>query len=315
MNLWLEGTDEWDRQLMDLLDITIQALDENEDSTKKTGDLHRELKQIKGQFQRRGYLYWHQWLKLAKAQPATKSKGDYQALQLFANSHLAHADFHKDIKAFISNVFDLAVASIQEFEAYKNRRGLIDYTDMEVLVNQILDHPQVKQILTNELDLLMVDEFQDTSPLQLEIFIKLSKLAGQSVWVGDPKQSIYGFRGAEPALMQAVIEEVGGVKPEDIQEFSWRSREDIVHTVNALFTKTFDHIPKEQVALKAKRTKLPSSNSINKISEPIEVDEAIIHWHFDYEGNSKTLPKKAMARELHSRCLAEIARWESKNPA
>ena len=124
---------------------------------------------------------------------------------------------------FITNVFDIALQAIKEYDDYKKRRGLIDYIDMEIHVNQLLNHPVVQGVMTEELDLLMVDEFQDTSPIQLEIFLKLSKFAQVSVWVGDPKQSIYGFRGAEPALMHAIIEKMGGVKPEDIQEYSWRS--------------------------------------------------------------------------------------------
>ncbi len=291
--------EEWNNQLLVLLEETIQAIANNEDATKKTGDLTRNLKQLKEQLKLRGYLHWHQWLKISKSDPGAKSREDYSSLKLFANRHLANATFHRDIEEFIHHIFDLAIASIQEFESYKKSRGLIDYTDMEVLVNQLLDHPRVKAILAKELDLLMVDEFQDTSPIQLEIFIKLSKLAGQSVWVGDPKQSIYGFRGAEPALMQAVIKEAGGVKPEDIQVYSWRSREDIVYAVNALFTKAFAQIPPEQVALKPKRTKIAAPDSINNANEPIELDDAIIHWHFEYEG--KRSPKKPWMEN----CIAE----------
>ncbi|MDV7390557.1 UvrD-helicase domain-containing protein, partial [Arthrospira platensis SPKY1] len=99
------------------------------------------------------------------------------------------------------------------------------------------------------------DEFQDTSPIQLEIFLKLSRLANQSIWVGDPKQSIYGFRGAEPRLMQAIIRQTGGIRPENILAHSWRSREDIVLLNNALFTRTFSDMPAEQIVLSPKREK------------------------------------------------------------
>ena len=154
---------------------------------------------------------------------------------------------------------------------------------MEVLVNRLLDKPAVKAVLEQEIDLLMVDEFQDTSPIQLEIFLKLSKLAQYSVWVGDPKQSIYGFRGAAPELMQAIIRKVGGVKPEDIRIFLALA-EDIVHAVNALFTKAFTDLPPEQVALKGKRAKQPNENSLDKTPGPIEMEDALIHWHFVYDG-------------------------------
>ena len=103
--------------------------------------------------------------------------------------------------ASVYHLFDIAIEALREYDAYKKRRGLIDYTDMEVLVKRLLEKETVQEVLREELDLLMVDEFQDTSPIQLEIFLKLSQLATYSVWVGDPKQSIYGFRGAEPRLM------------------------------------------------------------------------------------------------------------------
>jgi ATP-dependent exoDNAse (exonuclease V) beta subunit len=109
---------------------------------------------------------------------------------------------------------------MEEYQRYKKERGLIDYTDMEVLIVHLLDQPRVRTVLAGELDLLMVDEFQDTNPMQLEIFLKLSGMVDQAIWVGDPKQSIYGFRDAEPSLMKAVIEAVGGVRPEDIQGYS-----------------------------------------------------------------------------------------------
>ena len=188
--------------------------------------------------------------------------------------------------------FDIAIAAINEYDEYKKRRGLIDYTDMEVLIKELLKNESVQEVLSEELDLLMVDEFQDTSPIQLEIFLKLSKFAKYSIWVGDPKQSIYGFRGAEPKLMQAIIEKNGGVKPEDIQGHSWRSREDIVFATNALFVKAFSDLPPEQIALEPKRQKKASDSSINKTDEPSEVGDALIHWHLKPDVSGKRMPGK-----------------------
>ncbi|MEM9889037.1 MAG: 3'-5' exonuclease, partial [Bacteroidota bacterium] len=150
--------------------------------------------------------------------------------------------------------------------------------------------------LSEELDLLMVDEFQDTSPIQLEIFLKLAHLAKYAVWVGDPKQSIYGFRGAEPELMQAIIEKTGGVRPEDIQEYSWRSREDIVFCTNALFTKAFTNLPNEQIALKPRRSKKPNDFFEG---DPLEASEALIHWHF------KTTEKTTTNQDWMNNCIAD----------
>ncbi|MCB0582469.1 MAG: UvrD-helicase domain-containing protein, partial [Phaeodactylibacter sp.] len=277
----------FEHQLDQLMGETIARLESNADETKKTREAANLLKAFQRTLGLRQYLYWHEWAKISKLDVGAKSRDDVSELLEFAASHHRHPEFQEDIRDFIYNIFEIAIAAIQEYDEYKKRRGLIDYTDMEVLVNRLLDKPTVSAVLAQELELLMVDEFQDTSPIQLEIFLKLSKLAQFSVWVGDPKQSIYGFRGAAPELMQAIIRKVGGVKPEDIQEYSWRSREDIVHAVNALFTKAFSELPPEQVALKAKRAKKPNDNSLNKAPEPIEMEDALMHWHFVYDGEGR----------------------------
>lgn len=287
-------------RLQSLLEETINALDANEDSTKVTQGAVKTLKGFLNTLSVKGELNWHEWVKMSKLKVGAKSREEVEVLQVFALGHDSHPAFREDIRNFIYGVFDIAIAALQEYDVYKKQRGLIDYIDMEIHVKRLLDNPVVVEVLAEELDLLMVDEFQDTSPIQLEIFYKLSKIANHSVWVGDPKQSIYGFRGADPKLMQAIITQTGGIRPEDIQEYSWRSREDIVHLTNALFTKAFDDLPVEQVALKPMRTKLDNPDNKNFKAEPITMDDAIIHWHFQYDGEGKRLP----GRPWTENCIA-----------
>lgn len=268
----------FNERLQKLLDDTIYKLENNEDSTKKTADVVAQLRGFRRELELRGDLYWHQWAKISKLDSGVKSRDDIAELKDFAATHDTIPAFQHDIRNFICTLFDIAIEALREYDAYKKRRGLIDYTDMEVLVKRLLENQAVQEVLSEELDLLMVDEFQDTSPIQLEIFLKLSKLAKYSVWVGDPKQSIYGFRGAEPRLMQAIIDKNGGIKAENIQKHSWRSREDVVFATNAIFTKAFHEIPAEQVALEPKRAK-------NK--ESIAMNDALVHWHFIYDGDGR----------------------------
>ena len=122
----------------------------------------------------------------------------------------------------------------------------------------------MRETLQEELQLLMVDEFQDTSPIQLALFLKLSQLAEQVIWVGDIKQSIYGFRGSDPMLMSAVVNRVTeeGNAPE-ILEKSWRSRPELVAYANNLFVPAFaDSLTAEQVALNPKRDPLPHQPAV-----------------------------------------------------
>lgn len=299
------GNESYEDRLKTLLQATIARLEHNEDHTKKTQTAASTLKGMQRALENRGHLFWHEWAKISKLGVGAKSREDAKDLIDFAFHHYQHPAFHRDIKDFTYLLFDLAQAAIEEFDQYKKKRGLIDYTDMETLVNGLLDHPAIKAVLKAEIDLLMVDEFQDTSPMQLAIFLKLSKIARYSVWVGDPKQSIYGFRGADPELMQAIIQQQGGINPKDIQEFSWRSRELIVHTTNALFTKAFPQLPQEQVALKAKRCRDGSNNPDcrNDGPEPSQLGYPLMHWHFSQDEG-----KRPPGRPWMENCLADTLR-------
>lgn len=282
-----QPTEWWNSELSNLLERTIQALENNDDATKTTATGVDTLKGMLRNLKFRNHLHWYEWVKISKTKVGKKSQDDVTELFEFAASHESNPRFHQDVKDFIYTIFEVAIEAIVEYDRYKKIRGLIDYTDMEVLVKELLRNEQVREVLKDELDLLMVDEFQDTSPMQLEIFWQLSKFAKHSIWVGDPKQSIYGFRGAEPQLMLDLIKKQGGIKPENIQKHSWRSREDIVNCTNAIFTKAFSDLPKEQVALQAKRLVKATADSANKTDEPEDMRYALHHWHFETEDGKR----------------------------
>jgi ATP-dependent exoDNAse (exonuclease V) beta subunit len=305
----VQKTDEttWQNRLLSAIDQTVAALDANEaDGTKTTREAAEVLRNFQNQLKYRGELYWYEWVKIGKISPGAKSRELMEDLKNLARSHDEHRQFRDDVKSYIDLVFDIASDALEEYEQYKKKRGLIDYTDMETYVSRLLRVPSVRETLRRELDLLLVDEFQDTSPIQLDIFLQISRLARHSVWVGDPKQSIYGFRGAEPALMQAIIRATGGVRDENILKKSWRSRPDIVYATNAIFTRAFGEMPVEQVVLEpAFRPPQPpheggSANHIQPLSVGREersspplmggLGGALIHWHFKSELDERKVP-------------------------
>lgn len=109
----------------------------------------------------------------------------------------------------------LARVLVAEFDALKRARGLVDMNDLERGALALLASPElagwVQQRLDAQVRHLLIDEFQDTSPLQWQALHGwLSAYAGAgggariSVFiVGDPKQSIYRFRRAEPRVFVA----------------------------------------------------------------------------------------------------------------
>lgn len=121
----------------------------------------------------------------------------------------------------------------------KQRLGQLSFDDMiERLHDAILTnenaHSALAKKLSDQYPVIMVDEFQDTDPLQYAIFksIHQAKNGHTLILIGDPKQAIYGFRGGDIfTYMQA--------RRETDQHWSlsvnWRSTEEMIHAVNTLF--------------------------------------------------------------------------------
>ena len=162
-----------------------------------------------------------------------------------------HPRLHSDIQRAIELVFDLSRQAIELYQQHKRELGVIDFVDQETYALQLLEREDVREQLAGELDLVLVDEFQDTSPIQLAIFLRLADVAPRSIWVGDQKQAIYGFRGTDPALMDAAIDEILGSKEPETLPKSYRSRPGLVHFTSALFAPAFSlqGIPEKRVKL------------------------------------------------------------------
>ena len=178
-----------------------------------------------------------------------QSLGNLQASPILVNG----------ITEYVNLTFDLAEKSIARYRNYKQEHKLIDYNDMEVLFLNLLEKEEARIEISNRFKMVFVDEFQDCSPIQIEIFSKLSELAIQSYWVGDPKQAIYDFRGTDPLLIEAIINNLNTANDNNLTigerlAESWRSRPQIVALTNNIFTEALaDQVDPELIALNAVR--------------------------------------------------------------
>jgi ATP-dependent helicase/nuclease subunit A len=211
-----------------------------------------------------GYWTWAQWIALSKAEPEKGLLHLAEPIQMLARACDAHPQLHDDIRTYLERMFAVCAAALEHYSQRKRTMGVVDFTDQEHLLLKLLDLPEVADVLGEELDLLMVDEFQDTSPIQLALFLKLSRLAKHTYWVGDIKQAIYGFRGSDTELMQGVVAALPamqGVKT--ILGSSWRSRPSLVQLVNDVFVPAFaESLPPEEVRLEPKRAETAQAPSL-----------------------------------------------------
>jgi ATP-dependent exoDNAse (exonuclease V) beta subunit len=140
---------------------------------------------------------------------------------------LAHAQRH--IGALLAAGQEVLV----HYETAKREAGLVDYSDMIALAGRLLrERSDVLDTLVGRVDCLVVDEFQDTNPLQFALVWQLTTAGVPTVVVGDLKQAIMGFQGADPRLFEALaLQNTGACQP---LVKNWRSQPRIMEFVNAL---------------------------------------------------------------------------------
>ncbi|MCM2358249.1 MAG: UvrD-helicase domain-containing protein, partial [Geobacteraceae bacterium] len=120
----------------------------------------------------------------------------------------------------------------------KARRGGLDFDDLQGKVRHLLrSDGALREECRNRFPVVMVDEFQDTNPLQKELLELLCGPGQRLFMVGDPKQSIYLFRGADVSVFgQAQAETAASGGRNLYFRESFRSREGIIVFVNCLFS-------------------------------------------------------------------------------
>ncbi len=134
----------------------------------------------------------------------------------------------------------LALAGVGSlYEGKKAARGVLDFLDLLLKARDALrDHAGVREWFRGRFRYLVIDEFQDTDPLQVEIARLLAgDRPGALVVVGDAKQSIYRFRRAEVRLFRELTRQAEGTGTGAVLHLvqNFRSRPAILRFVNRVF--------------------------------------------------------------------------------
>jgi ATP-dependent helicase/nuclease subunit A len=123
----------------------------------------------------------------------------------------------------------------------KLRLSVLDFDDLQLRALQLLDRPEVVRRGTEHYRFFLVDEFQDTNGLQRDLLKKLALIGGTNLFiVGDRKQSVYGFRGADVDVfteMSRAIEDAGGAQHP--LQLNFRSQSPLIESFNFLFARIF----------------------------------------------------------------------------
>ncbi|GKX63541.1 RecBCD enzyme subunit RecB [Pragia fontium] len=193
----------------------------------------------------------------------------------------------------------------QSVQQEKRQRAEMGFDDLLSRLDMALQRPEAEALanaIRQRYPVAMIDEFQDTDPQQYRIFHKLygGRQDTGLLLIGDPKQAIYAFRGADIfTYMQARNQ----VSSHYTMETNWRSSAQMVDTVNCLFQRLsapfiFEQIPFLTVKPAEKNRSL--SFEFDGVNQP-----AMSLWLQSGEGSGQSEYQQVMAR----RCAAQIRDW------
>ena len=189
----------------------------------------------------------------------------------------------------------------------KRRRGELGFDDMLSRLDEALSSENGEALasaIRTRFPVAMIDEFQDTDPQQYRIFRRIWRQQPDTalLLIGDPKQAIYAFRGADIFTYMKARSEVVAHYTLDT---NWRSAPGMVESVNALFSRMetafmFNEIPFLPV-------KSAPKNASLRFEVSRAVQPAMTFWLLEGEGYGVADYQAAMAQH----CAAQIRDWLS----
>jgi ATP-dependent exoDNAse (exonuclease V) beta subunit len=209
----------------------------------------------KSSYELRQYKCKGKWTAAAKCTGQSKSKADRHNDEACA----LYARVAEDLQILVGLAAECAQSQLisaldgfqASFRAFKQESALLDFDDLLYFARDLLRaHPAVRAALADRYQHILVDEFQDTDPLQSEILFLLcgedctdkpwheqQLRPGQLFLVGDPKQSVYRFRRADIRSYKQAKDAIQRQWPKNVLPITdnFRSRGPILDFVNQRF--------------------------------------------------------------------------------
>ena len=124
---------------------------------------------------------------------------------------------------------------LEEFARRKRDGSFLDFADQIALAGRLARIPAVRAVERSRYRVVLLDEFQDTSHGQMDLFATMFGQSHPVMAVGDPHQAIYGFRGASADSLAAFVDRFGGAGEVGVLSLSvsWRNARGVLEAANA----------------------------------------------------------------------------------
>ena len=177
-------------------------------------------------------------------------------------------------------LFDEIKKIIISYEKRKEESKYLDYDDiLEVVANQIKIHPKIRDWVANQQSYLLVDEFQDTNPLQWKLIDPLIHKINLFC-VGDDAQSIYGFRGADFENIHSFKNKISNSTVLKLTK-NYRSTQEILDISNWLLDQSKLNYQKKLVAVRGKGLRPEFHTFVNEWEESAWIIEDLKSTYAD----------------------------------
>ncbi len=228
----------------------------------------------------------------------------FDACDHYATLHSQQKDiFMARYQRLQSELFDYAN---HELLARKSEQHLQSYDDLLYRLNLALDqNPLLTDTLRTDYQAVLVDEFQDTDPTQYAILERVFISGGLPTFlVGDPKQAIYSFRGAD---IYSYLRAKRDVADHHQLDTNWRSSDRLIHAVNVLFGNAEHHNPLYFPEIPFSPATGASNTRLELSGDP-NIKAALVCWQIARNEPSKLLSKQNARQQAAQATAGEIAR-------
>lgn len=197
-----------------------------------------------------------------------------------------------------------------EYSDYKLSHSVLDYDDLLFYANKLLrENPSIAREVSDSLDYIMVDEYQDSNGLQLDFLRALRQFDNKNICVvGDDQQCIYGFRGSKFENILNFPEHFAPCNT-IILTNNYRSNQEILDVANSVISKAKQKFPKDLVGqyhVEHKPLHVITSNSsseaeyvVSKICELYDQGEDMSEIGILARGSADTVFIEALLQKIN----------------
>ena len=203
-------------------------------------------------------------------------------------------------------IFDSIAKIVTCYEDRKESRNYLDYDDiLDIVAKQISQQDAVRKWVSSKYDEILVDEFQDTNPIQWDILKPLSDSV-RLFCVGDDAQSIYGFRGADFETIHSFGNRVEGATVLNLST-NYRSTQEILDISNWLLSESPLQYEKKLVAHRGNGRRPSLHTFSNEWQEGRWITEDLLRARSEGElwKDNMILTRTAYASRALETCLIE----------